>query len=87
MCYKKRNMLSMSQYSDVIMGASLKSPASRLFTKPFVQAQIKENIKAPRLWPLWGEFTANRWIPFTRVSNAENVSIWWRHDITRSYNG
>ena len=22
-----------------------------------VQAQIKENIKAPRHWPLWGEFT------------------------------
>ena len=36
----------------------LKSPASGLFTKPFVQAQIKENTKAPRHWPLWGEF---RW--------------------------
>ena len=30
-------------YSDVIM--RLKSPAFRLFTQPFVQAQIKENIK------------------------------------------
>ena len=38
------------------MGAiCLKSPASRLFTQPFIQAQIKENIKAPRHWPLWGE--------------------------------
>ena len=27
-------------------------PVSRLFTLPFVQAQIKENIKAPRHWPL-----------------------------------
>ena len=27
------------------------------------QAQIKENIKAPRHWPLWGEFTGDRWIP------------------------
>ena len=25
---------------------------------------IKENIKAPRLWPLW-EFTGGRWIPRT----------------------
>ena len=25
--------------------------------------QIKENIKAPRHWPLWGEFTSDRWIP------------------------
>ena len=29
----------------------------------FVQAQIKENIKALRHWPLWGEFTGDRWIP------------------------
>ena len=39
-------------YCDVIMGASLKSLASRLFTQPFIQAQIKENIKAPRHWPV-----------------------------------
>ena len=26
-------------------------------------AQIKENIKAPRHWPLLGEFTGDRWIP------------------------
>ena len=31
--------------------------------EPFVQAQIKENIKAPRHSPLWGEFTGDRWIP------------------------
>ena len=24
------------------------------FTQPFIQTQIKENIKAPRHWPLWG---------------------------------
>ena len=35
----------------------LKSQASRLFTQPFVQVKIKENIKAPRHWPLFGEFT------------------------------
>ena len=27
--------------------------------------QIKENIKAPRHWPLCGEFTGHRWIPRT----------------------
>ena len=32
----------------------------------FVQAQIKEIIKAPRHWPLWGEFTDDRWIPRTK---------------------
>ena len=30
------------------------------------KAQIKENIKAPRHWPLWGEFTGHPWIPRTK---------------------
>ena len=30
-----------------------------------IQMQIKENIKAPRHWPLCGEFTGDRWIPRT----------------------
>ena len=30
-------------------------------------------------WPLWGEFTGDRWILRKMASNAENVSIWWRH--------
>ena len=34
------------------MGLRLKSSASRLFTQPFIQAEIKENIKAPRNGPL-----------------------------------
>ena len=34
---------AVDHYSDVIMGAMvLRSPASRLFTQPFIQAQIKE---------------------------------------------
>ena len=48
------------------MRCRLKSPASRLFTQAFIQAQIKENIKAPRHWPLWAEFTGDRWIPHTK---------------------
>ena len=31
----------------------------------FIQTQIKENIKAPRHWPLCGEFTGDQWIPRT----------------------
>ena len=30
------------------------------------KAQIKENIKAPRHWPLWGEFAGDEWIPRTK---------------------
>ena len=36
-----------------------------MFTQPFIRAQIKENIKAPRHWPLCGEFTGDRLIPRT----------------------
>ena len=50
-----------------------------LFTQPFIQTQIKENIKAPRHWPLCGEFTWTGEFPAQRVGYAENVSIWWRH--------
>ena len=55
----------------------VKSPDVGLFTQPFIQTQIKENIKAPRHWPLWREFTDE--FPTQRTSNAENVSMWWRH--------
>ena len=50
---------------------------AKLFAEPFVQAQIKENIKAPHHWHLWGESTGNQ-----GASNTENVSIWWRHHVS-----
>ena len=43
------------------------------------KAQIKENIKAPRHWPLCGEFTIAGEFPAQMASNAENVSSWWLH--------
>ena len=61
------------------VGWRLNSPASPLFTQPFIRAQIKENIKAPRHWPLCGEFTGTGEFPEQMASNAETVSIWWRH--------
>ena len=51
-----------------------------LFTQPFIVAQIKENTKVTRHWPLCREFTGDRWDPPAQMaSNTENVSIWWRH--------
>ena len=49
-----------------------------------IQAQIKENIKALRHWPLCWEFTGTGEFPAQRASNAENVSIWWRHRESQS---
>ena len=43
-----------------------KTPASPLFTQPFIQGQMKENIKASRHWPLGGEFAGDQWIPRTK---------------------
>ena len=40
-------------YSDVIMSAMASQVT--MFTQPFMQVLIKENINAPRHWPLWGE--------------------------------
>ena len=44
----------------------LRSPASRLFTQPFIRAQIKENFKVPRHWPLCGEYTGTGEFPHKR---------------------
>ena len=47
----------------------------------FIQAQIKENTKAPRHRPLCGEFTGAGEFPAQKASDAENVSLWWRHQL------
>ena len=52
-----------------------------IVTQPFIQTQIKENIKAPRHWPLCGEFTGTGEFPAQRASYAENFSIWWRRHV------
>ena len=56
----------LTHYGVVIMGPiASQSPTPPLFTQPFIQTQIKKNIKAPRQWPLCGEFTGDLWIPRT----------------------
>ena len=75
-----------NHYNDVIMGTE----ASQITDVSIVcstvsSGHLKENIKAPRHWPLCGEFTGDRWIPPQKASNAENVSIWWRHMIQNTF--
>ena len=54
-------------YSDVIMSlmASQITGVTIVYST-VVQAKIKEIIKAPRHWLLWGEFTDDRLIPHTK---------------------
>ena len=56
----------MIHYGDVVMG-TLASQITNLAIvySTVYSVQIKENIKAPRHWPLCGKFTGDRWIPRT----------------------
>ena len=69
----------------------LKSLASPLFTQPFIQEQIKENIKAQRYWPLCGEFTGDRLIPRTngqlRRKCFHKMTSSWDNVLQQEHNG
>ena len=70
----------LNHYDDVITGtiASLITSLTIVYSTVYSGADHK-NIKAPRTWPLCGEFTGAGEFPAQMASNAENVSIWWRH--------
>ena len=55
------------------------------FIQTFVQPRIKENIKVPGHWPLWGNSPVTGEFPTHRASNIEIVSIWWHHDMQLSF--
>ena len=68
--------------SDVIMSAI----ASKITGAPIVFSTAcsgahQRNIKSLRRWPLWGKPLVTYGLPSQRASNAENVSIWWRHRV------
>ena len=64
-------------YNDVIIrGIASQINGVWIFAQPFVHTQIKENIKAPRHWPLWRKLTVTGGFPSQMANNAENVSIW-----------
>ena len=64
------------QTKYIARGTRRSNHRSRLFIQSFVQAQIKENIKAPHQGFFLGESTYDRWIPLTK---GENVFFLWRH--------
>ena len=69
----------------------LESLASPLFTQPFIQEQIKENINAPRYWPLCGDFTGDRLIPRTngqlRRKCFHKMTSSWDNVLQQEHNG
>ena len=85
---------SAPHYSDVIMSMMASQITGILIVYSTVcsGADQKVNIKAPLHWSVWGEFTGGRWIPRshpwiprTKASDAEHVSIWRRHYENRKY--
>ena len=78
------HLTSLIHYNDVIMGTMASQiPSLTIVYSTVIQAQIKENIKAPRHWPLCREFTGE--FPAQMASNVENVSIGWRHHVDIMY--
>ena len=45
------------------------------------RAEIRENIKATRGWPCEGNSPVTYEFPAQKTSNAEKISIWWRHNV------
>ena len=62
-------------------GVSNHQPRHCLLTRLF-RRRSKKNFKAPRHWPLCaGNSPVTGEFPAQMASNAENVSIWWRHHV------
>ena len=54
-------------YSDVIMGTMAPHTTGMSIVYSTVcSGEINENVKAPRHWPLWGQFNGDRSIPLTK---------------------
>ena len=77
--------------SDVIMSATTSQITGvSIFAQPFVEAQVKDNIKAPYHWTLWGESTGDLMTSWCadQVSLTSTVPIsvpvqqpWWHWGI------
>ena len=73
-------------YDDVMMGAMASQITSLTIVYLIVvQSKIKENIKALRYRPLCGNSPGTGEFPAQMASNAENVSIWWRHHVNKVF--
>ena len=64
-CTRTHTLISLQWRHNERDGVSNHQPHDCLLNRIF-KAQNKENIKAPRLWPLSGEFIEDRWIPRTK---------------------
>ena len=81
----RRQNVSHFHYNDVIINAM----ASQITNPTIVYSSVyslfrrktKKTSKLRVTGLCWGWFSGDRWISRIRASNAENVSIWWRHHV------
>ena len=73
--------VSLEHYNDVIMSAMASQITGVAIVCSTVSsgADQRQHQSSTSLASVCGEFTGDRWIPCTKVSNVENISIWWRH--------
>ena len=60
------------------MASQITSPTI-VYSTVYLGADQRKKSKLRVTGPLCGEFTGDQGIPRTKVSNAENASIRWRH--------
>ena len=74
---KKSQQTERRHYDDVIMGTIASQIPS--LTIVYWTVYSGADTKAPRHWPLCGQFTGSSEFPAQMASNTKNVSIWWSH--------
>ena len=69
-----------SHYNSVIMSEMVPQISSlMILCSTVIRTQIKENIKVPRHWPLWGNSPVTSVWPTQKASDAVKNSSWWSH--------
>ena len=76
--------LGIYNYNDAVKSAMASHITGvSMFAQPFIQAQIKENIKDPHHWPLWRNSPVTGEFPSQRANNVrmfqfDNVIMSWK---------
>ena len=71
-------------YSDVIMSVmAFQITSVSIVCSIVCSDEGQRKYQSPHRWSLWGEFTGDRWIPRTKASNTEYITIWCRHYVSR----
>ena len=76
--------MTLQHYTDVIMGAMASQITSLTIVYSAVYStQVKGNIKAPRHWPLCGEFTGDKWPVTRKMFPFDDVIVGTKSSSTR----